>query len=141
MQQHLRVAARAKAHAVALERRPQLEVVEDLPVLHDADRSMRREHRLIAVLEVDDRQPARGQTDGAVEVATVAVGSSVDQGCVHARNLRAVRGPAPHEVIAAANAAHGLPASAPSQGRRLSTARRFAGRTSTSHTVVAITER
>src|SRR5436190_23740615 len=124
-------------------------MVEDLTVLNDADRTICGEHRLIAVLEVDDRQPARSQPHTVVDVAAVAIGSAVDQGGVHPLEQRTVYRVATLEVVDAADPAHrrGLGTRldgcerSQGQGRRLSTERRFAGRITTSHTVVAMTER
>ena len=94
--------------SVAFESGPQLEVVEDLPVLNDADCPVGGEHRLISVLEIDDCQAARGQPDGAIDVAPVGIGSPVDEGCVHTLEQRPVCFATVREVVAAADSAHRL---------------------------------
>src|SRR5207302_7375094 len=60
VEQDLRVAVRAKAMAGALELLSQLAVVVDLAVLDDVDRPVLVADRLVARVEVDDREAARG---------------------------------------------------------------------------------
>src|SRR5438552_14050604 len=58
VEQHLGVAARAESMAGPLELAPQLAVVVDLAVLDDVNRPVLVPDRLVAGLEVDDREPA-----------------------------------------------------------------------------------
>src|SRR5215217_356092 len=61
-------------------------VVVDLPVLDDVDRAVLVRDRLIAALEVDDRQAARPDPRDAVDVLAPAVGPAVAQGRGHRRD-------------------------------------------------------
>ena len=61
--EHLGVAVRAEAVARALELGPQLSVVVELAVLDDVNRSVLVGDRLVAGLEVDDREAAGGEAD------------------------------------------------------------------------------
>jgi hypothetical protein len=69
--------------AGALELSPQLRVVVDLAVLDDDAASVLVRDRLVAVLEVDDREAARREGDGAVDVLAVTVGAAVDEQVAH----------------------------------------------------------
>src|SRR5207247_2599339 len=64
--EHLGVAVRAKTVTGALELGAQLPVVVDLAVLDDVDAAVLVRDRLVARLEVDDREPPRRQTGRAV---------------------------------------------------------------------------
>ena len=83
MREHLGVAVRAKPVAGALELAAQLLVVVDLAVLDDGDRAVLVRERLVARLEVDDREPARGEADVAVDERAVGVGAAVDERRAH----------------------------------------------------------
>jgi hypothetical protein len=90
--QHLRVRARREAMARPLELGAKLPVVVDLPVLDDVDGSVLVRERLIACLEVDDGEPARGQRDGSVDVRPVRIGAAVDERGAHGREASGVDG-------------------------------------------------
>src|SRR5205823_8199219 len=79
----LGVAARAEAVAGGLELPPELLVVVDLAVLDDVDGAVLVRDRLVARLEVDDREPAGGERDAAVEERPVAVGPAMPQRRAH----------------------------------------------------------
>src|SRR4029079_16491737 len=71
---------------------PQLGVVVDLAVLDDDTASVLVRDRLVAVLEVDDREAARSEGDGAVDVLAVTVGAAVDEQVAHRTQRADVRG-------------------------------------------------
>jgi hypothetical protein len=88
VRQHLGVAARAKAVPGGLELAAQLAEVEYLAVLDHQHVPGLVAQRLVAVLEVDDRQPARGHADGPGDREAPAVGPAMD----HRRRHRLERG-------------------------------------------------
>jgi hypothetical protein len=61
----------------------ELRVVVDLAVLDDDAASVLVRDRLVAVLEIEDREAPRGQGDAAVHVVAVAVGTTVDEQVAH----------------------------------------------------------
>ena len=77
--EHLGVAVGAEAVALRLELGAELAVVVELAVLDDDDAAVLVRDRLVAGLEVDDREPARGEPDGAVDVDAARVGPAVDE--------------------------------------------------------------
>ena len=83
MDQHLRVALRGEPVSRALEPLAQLAVVVDLAVLHDLDAAVLVADRLVRALQVDDRQPPRGQRHGVLDELARAVGPAVDERLVH----------------------------------------------------------
>jgi hypothetical protein len=91
--EHLGVAVRREAMAVALEPVAQLGVVVDLAVLDDVDRLVLVRERLVAGVEVDDRESPRGQSDRAVDERAVRVRPPVDERRAHPRERLGV-GPA-----------------------------------------------
>jgi hypothetical protein len=64
--EYLGVAVRPETVARALQVAAQFAVVVDLTVLNDVDGLVLVGHRLVARLEVDDREPARRETDALV---------------------------------------------------------------------------
>ena len=91
--EHFRVAVCAEAMSLPLQLGAELPVVVDLAVLDDVDRPVLVGDRLVARLEVDDRQPAGGEGGGAVDEETVAVGPAVDERRTHAGEPLGVGGP------------------------------------------------
>ena len=104
--EHLGVAVRAEGVAGALELAAQLWVVVELAVLDDVDGAVLVRYRLVAGLEVDDREPAGGEADGPVDEDSVAVGAAVEQPRAHAREPLGVDGPARRDD--SADPAHGV---------------------------------
>ena len=92
--EHLGVAAGAEAMTGRLELSPQLPVVVDLPVLDDVDGAVLVRDRLVAALEVDDREPAGREADTALDERPVGVGAAVDKRGAHLREPRGVDGAA-----------------------------------------------
>ena len=116
-QQYLRVAVGFEAHPVPLELSAQLDVVVDLAVEHHPDRLVLVRHRLVAALEVDDRQPAeaeRGAGDRVpggpqrvlAAVAALVVGAAVPQQLDHPLQRSGVDGPRRVVPDGAGDAAH-----------------------------------
>src|SRR4051794_19563536 len=66
-----------------LELGAQLAVVVDLAVLNDGDAAILAGDRLVAVLEVDDRESPHRQRDAALMEDAIAVGSAMRQSRVH----------------------------------------------------------
>ena len=94
--EHLGVGVRRAEHvARALELGAQLGVVVDLAVLDDDDAPVLARDRLVAALEVDDRQPPRGEPGLAVDDLAAAVGPAVHERrahrAEHARGRRPAR--------------------------------------------------
>ena len=75
-----RLGVRVRPEAVpgALEQPCQLRVVVDLAVLDDDAASVLVRDRLVAALEVDDREPPRGEPDAAVDEGSLGVRPAVD---------------------------------------------------------------
>ena len=73
--------------AGALELVPQLAVVVELAVLDDGDPAVLVRDRLIAGLEVDDREPPSGKPHRAFGEGPVGVGPAVDERRAHRREL------------------------------------------------------
>ena len=84
MDQHFGIAARVEAVAGTLELVHQLAVVVDLAVLYDDDRAVLVRDRLVAAGQVDDREPAGGDRNGAVEMRALGVGAAVVERRGHA---------------------------------------------------------
>ena len=104
--EHLRVGVRRpEAVAGGLELGPQRGMVVDLAVLHDDDAAVLVGDRLVAALEVDDRQPPRGQAGAAQQRLPCAVGPAVAQRVAHGAQQRGVDG-APVGADDAADPAH-----------------------------------
>ena len=85
MHEHLGVAVRPEAMARAFQLLAQLLVVVDLAVLHDVARAVLVGDRLVAGLEIDDREAPCGESDSAVDVLPEAVGPAVAEGGAHCR--------------------------------------------------------
>ena len=85
VEDHLRVAVGPEAHALLDERAPQRRVVVDLAVEDQADPVV-AEHRLRAVIEVDDRQAAMPEAKPAIRAheQALAVRATVVQRLPHA---------------------------------------------------------
>ena len=83
-----------KTWPAALELGAQLGVVVDLAVLDDDDAAVLARDRLVAALEVDDRQPPRGQPGLAVDHLAPAVGPAVPQRRAHRAQHGSGRRPA-----------------------------------------------
>jgi hypothetical protein len=81
-------------------------MVEDLAVLNDSDFTPFRDHRLVAVSEIDDRKPAGGETGGFIEMNAPSVWPAVLEHRVHPLQQGAVYGAAAREVVATADPAH-----------------------------------
>ena len=94
MHEHLGVGAAAEPVTGPLELVHQLAVVVDLAVLHDDDGAVLVRDRLIAAGQVDDREPARGDPDRAVEMRPFGVRAAVEQGRRHAAEPLGVDGAA-----------------------------------------------
>ncbi len=75
--EHLGVGARAERVARRLELAHQLAVVVDLAVLDDDDRAVLVRDRLVAAVEVDDREPPCGDSDSLADVHALRVGAAV----------------------------------------------------------------
>ena len=104
--EHLGVGVRrAEAMAGRLELRPQLGVVVDLAVLDDDDPPVLVGDRLVAALEVDDREPPRGQPGLAEHHLARAVGPAVHERVAHGAQQRGIDGP-PVSADDAADPAH-----------------------------------
>ena len=89
--QHLGVAVRAKAMTRAHELVRELLVVVDLAVLHDDDAPVLVRDRLVAGVEVDDREPPRRQPDGAVDERAVGVRAAMHERLAHRREPLGIR--------------------------------------------------
>ena len=115
--EHLGVrVVRAHAVTLALELGAQLRVVVDLAVLDDPDRLVLVRDRLIAALEVDDRQPTRRERGGSVRDEAGGVRPAMNEAFVHDLERGDVRHVAArrHEP---ADAAHGRALAAPQDER------------------------
>src|SRR5207237_5821358 len=66
----------------------------DLPVLDDVDGAVLVRDRLVAALEVDDREPPRGEAGAALDERALGVGPAVDERRAHLRQLARVDGTA-----------------------------------------------
>ena len=107
--EHLGVAVRGEAVAGALELRAQLGVVVELAVLDDVNRAVLVRDRLVAGLQVDDREPAGSQSDRPFDEGAVAVRASVKELRAHPRELLRVGRPARRDD--SADPAHGAESS------------------------------
>ena len=104
--EHLGVRVRRAEHVAGrLQLGAQLGVVVDLAVLDDDDAPVLARDRLVAALEVDDRQPPRGEPGLAVDHLAAAVGPAVPERRAHGAEHVAVDGP-PVGADDAADAAH-----------------------------------
>ena len=81
--EHLGVAVGPETMARAFELAAQVLVVVDLTVLHDVARTVLVRDRLVAGLEIDDRETPGGEADTGVDVLTDAVGTAVGEGGAH----------------------------------------------------------
>ena len=87
VQQDLRIAVGAEAMApFPLEVAPQFAVVVDLAVLDDVERPVLIRDRLIARLEIDDREPPRRERDLSVAEFAEAVRAAMDERGAHRRD-------------------------------------------------------
>jgi hypothetical protein len=73
---------------------PQLLVVVDLAVLNDRHAVLLARDRLVAGLEVDDREPPSREADRAVDVRPVRVGPAMDERRAHGGESAGVDGAA-----------------------------------------------
>ena len=71
--------------------RRKLEVIDDLAVADDRIASVRAGDRLVAVLEVDDAEPAHAEAEIAVDEIAGVVGTAMDQMATLARDRAALR--------------------------------------------------
>src|SRR4030095_15071510 len=78
-----RIGSRAKNVAALDEIGFDLHEVEDLAVERDDDRFVFVVKRLLAALEVDDRQASMTETDARLEMKSIAIGAAVAQPRVH----------------------------------------------------------
>ena len=92
MDEDLRVAAGREPVAGPLEAVPNLGVVVDLAVLDDLDAAVLVADRLVATVEIDDREPPRGDRRRPLRERAGAVGSAVDERRVHRGNGSGVDG-------------------------------------------------
>ena len=83
MHERLGVAVGAQRVACALELAAELRVVVDLAVLDDDTASVLVRDRLVAVLEVEDREAPRRERDAAFHVLARTVGAAVDEQVAH----------------------------------------------------------
>ena len=90
MGDHLGVAVAREAVAGRHQLGTELAVVVDLAVLDDVYAAALVCERLVAGVEVDNREPARGDADAALEEASFAVGAAVGQLRIHCRQLARV---------------------------------------------------
>jgi hypothetical protein len=90
VREHLGVALRPEAVARGLELAAELAVVVELAVLDDGDAPVLVRQGLVAGLEVDDREPSRGEPDGPVEGHAVAIRPAVDERRAHRAEPRRV---------------------------------------------------
>src|SRR5262249_16760816 len=89
-----------------LELPPEFSEVVDLPVEDDPDRSLGVGHRLMAAVEVDDREPAEAESERSFDVVALVVWPPVHEGLGHLLHLpRLYRTPA-REFELPANPAH-----------------------------------
>src|SRR5215211_139519 len=77
--QHLGVTAGSEVVAAPLELHAQLGVVVDLPVLDDLEATVLVSDRLMAALDVDDRESSRRQPDRSGKQLTLVVRAAVHQ--------------------------------------------------------------
>src|SRR5205085_11922119 len=80
----------ARTHELVRE----LFVVVDLAVLDDDDGAVLVRDRLVAGVEVDDRQAAGGEPDRAVDEHSVRIGAAVRERRAHRSEPLGIRGPA-----------------------------------------------
>jgi hypothetical protein len=90
MDEHLGVPVRPERVAGTLEVAAQLLVVVDLAVLDDRARAVLVRDRLVAGLEVDDREPSRREADPAVHVDAGRVRPAMDERRAHGLERRAI---------------------------------------------------
>ena len=83
MDEHLCVPVRPEPMPGALELVPELAVVVDLAVLDHVNGALFVRDRLVARLEVDDREPPRRERDAGVVELPETVGAAVDQRPAH----------------------------------------------------------
>jgi hypothetical protein len=81
--EHLDVRARPEPMPRGLETLSQLDEVVDLPVEDDVNGAVLVVHGLVAGVQVDDGEPAAGQTDRAGDVEALVVGTAVGQAGGH----------------------------------------------------------
>ena len=90
----LRIAVRAEAMPPRLEPRAQLAEVVDLAVEDGADRAVLVRDRLMAALDVDDREAADPERGARPDPPASLIGAAMDDRRRHLRELRLVEGPA-----------------------------------------------
>src|SRR5262249_25942687 len=94
------VALRAERVTAGLQSASELDVVVDLPVHDEDDRSVLIRQRLVPAGDIDDRQAAESECDPIIDVEPVIIRSAVDHGRSHALHSGAI-GSAEHPSDAA----------------------------------------
>ncbi len=107
MDEDLGVRVRRETVAAALQLTAQLAVVVDLAVLDDGDAAVLVGDRLVAVLEVDDRESPHRQRNPALVEETIAVRSAMVEPRVHRPDRLDVGNRTPLSRGHSADAAHG----------------------------------
>src|SRR6185312_6944533 len=108
MDDHLGVAPCAEAVAGTLEFRNQLLEIVDFAVENDCDRMVLVEHRLLAMGDVDNGEPAVTKADAAIDVESRSVRPAMGKGIGHPHQQRAVDRAGGAEIENAGNAAHAM---------------------------------
>ena len=98
----------AEAMAKRFEVLPERFEVVDLAIEDDPDRAVFVRHGLVPAAQVDDRQPAMPERDGAVDVQTCIVRPPVSQDVAHPFQHGSVGRFVPRKVDESADATHGL---------------------------------
>src|SRR5205085_526446 len=79
------VAVGVKGMAQFFQLRPQFEIVVDLAVENDPRAAVLVVNRLRSAFEIDDCEAAHSETDGAVEVEAIVVGTTMTNRIAHSR--------------------------------------------------------
>ena len=108
MGEHLRVGRRLEPVAQRAQLVLELDVVVDLAVLHHPVAAALVRERLVAALEIDDREPGVRHAEPAVEIEADAVGTTMTQLSRHGEE-KFRRGVAPRPGVDARNPAHSRP--------------------------------
>src|SRR5581483_4127090 len=88
------------------EPRAPLAVVVDLAVAHEHERAVRARHRLVAGLQIDDREPAKAEAEAALEKKPVRIRTAMDELPRHLPQRVDGRWPPVGEIEKAGDAAH-----------------------------------
>ena len=92
MDDHLRVGARSEPVTLGGELLPQLTVVVDLAVQDDDDGLVLIEDRLIARLEVDDREPLHPESHALLDEGSARIGAAMLDHLAHTRQQLRIDG-------------------------------------------------